>query len=95
MRADRVKKEERACLRRDELEAGELAPGLLVDDVLHVGIGLDERGVEHLVLQENVSEGRTGTLWTHVGGGRRGGHRGQAAKDSAHRGRGEERAKHF
>ena len=37
-------------LGRDELEAGELPPCLLVDDVLHLRVDLRERSVEILVL---------------------------------------------
>ena len=39
-----------AYLRRDQLETIQLPPRLLVDDVLHLGVGLPQGGVQHLVL---------------------------------------------
>jgi hypothetical protein len=39
----------------NQLETGELAPGLILDDLLDLGVGLGERSVETLVLRGNVS----------------------------------------
>lgn len=41
-------------LRRNELKAGPLAPCLLVNDVLHLGVELRERGVQVLVLSRHL-----------------------------------------
>jgi hypothetical protein len=55
----------------DELESSELAPCLLLDDVLHLWIDLCERRIEHLVLDVIVSQynGRSisGTFRTKSG----------------------------
>lgn len=61
-------------LGRDELEPGELAPCLLVDDVLHLGVDLGQRGIQDLVLR-SVSEAYRRQAETYkVGGGGDGGH---------------------
>ncbi len=41
----------RMNLRSDQLQARELPPCLLVDDVLHDGVALGERGVEDFILE--------------------------------------------
>ena len=46
-------------LGRDELEAGELPPCLLLDDVVHLRINLREGRIQALVLHQRISQSST------------------------------------
>ena len=47
----------------DELQAGELAPSLILDDLCDLGVGLGETLVQDLVLRESKSVCGRGSVW--------------------------------